>query len=31
MKLHFELVKDIIFEQKFIIQQLEKYIVGDRG
>lgn len=26
-----DLVKDIIPEQKFIIQQLEKYITGDRG
>ena len=26
-----DLVKDIISEQKFIIQQLENYIAGDRG
>ena len=26
-----DLVKDIISEQKFIIQQVEKYIAGDRG
>jgi CBS domain-containing protein len=26
-----DLVKDIISEQKFIIQQLEHYIAGDRG
>ena len=26
-----DLVKDIIYEQKFIIDQLEHYIIGDRG
>jgi hypothetical protein len=26
-----DLVKDIISEQKFIIDQLEHYIMGDRG
>jgi CBS domain-containing protein len=26
-----DLVKDIISEQKFIIEQLEHYIAGDRG
>ncbi|MFY9314020.1 MAG: CBS domain-containing protein [Burkholderiales bacterium] len=26
-----DLVKDIISEQKFIIEQLERYIAGDRG
>ena len=26
-----DLVKDIISEQKFIIQQLEHYITGERG
>lgn len=26
-----DLVKDIISEQKFIIEQLEYYIAGDRG
>jgi hypothetical protein len=26
-----DLVKDIISEQQFIIQQLEHYISGDRG
>ena len=26
-----DLVKDIISEQKFIIEQLEHYITGDRG
>jgi CBS domain-containing protein len=26
-----DLVKDIISEQKFIIDQLEHYITGDRG
>ncbi|MDH3413410.1 MAG: inosine-5-monophosphate dehydrogenase, partial [Gammaproteobacteria bacterium] len=26
-----DLVKDVISEQKFIIQQLEHYIAGDRG
>ena len=26
-----DLVKDIVSEQKFIIQQLEHYITGDRG
>jgi CBS domain-containing protein len=26
-----DLVKDVISEQKFIIEQLEHYITGDRG
>lgn len=26
-----DLVKDIISEQQFIIEQLEHYIIGDRG